>query len=79
MIIMALDHAAGLLYADVYFLIRLIWKRNKLAYYFLQRWIVYICAPIFMLLAGTSSYTYRARKQKELSTFFLTLLPLGYG
>jgi uncharacterized membrane protein len=40
---------------------------------FLTRWITYICAPVFFLLAGTGAYlALRRRSRNDLSRFLLT-------
>lgn len=69
MIIMALDHVRYYFHADVYFFDPLDLGRTS-APLFLTRWITHICAPVFVLLAGTSAFISGRRKtKKELAVF----------
>ena len=54
MIIMALDHVRDYLFTDSFFYDPLDLARTSGAVFF-TRWITHFCAPVFMLLAGTSA------------------------
>lgn len=71
MIIMALDHVRDYLYfGSFYFDPTDLSKTN--APLFFTRWITHFCAPVFMLLAGTSAFLSSQRKtKKELSAFLV--------
>jgi uncharacterized membrane protein len=70
-IIMALDHVRDYFHAGVFLYDPAdISKTN--APVFFTRWITHFCAPVFVLLAGTSAYLTGERKtKKELSSFLL--------
>ena len=71
MIIMALDHVRDYLFTDSFLYDPLDLARTNGPVFF-TRWITHFCAPIFMLLAGTSAYLIGQRKTKqELSVFLL--------
>ncbi|MDN5284554.1 MAG: hypothetical protein JWR38_828 [Mucilaginibacter sp.] len=71
MIIMALDHVRDYLYASSFFYDPLDLTKTS-GILFFTRWITHFCAPIFMLLAGTSAYLIGQKKtKKELSVFLL--------
>ena len=71
MIIMALDHVRDYLYADSFLYDPLDLTKTS-GILFFTRWITHFCAPIFMLLAGTSAYFIGQKKSKsELSVFLL--------
>lgn len=71
MIIMALDHVRDYFHADN-FVYNPVDLGKTTAAVFLTRWITHYCAPIFMLLAGTSAYMIGQRMpKKELSAFLL--------
>ena len=55
MIIMALDHTRYYFHTDVYFFNPLDLEKTNIPLFF-TRWITHFCAPIFVLLAGTSAY-----------------------
>jgi uncharacterized membrane protein len=72
MIIMALDHVRDYFHADA-----LVYSPTDLTQtnplLFFTRWITHYCAPIFMLLSGTSAYLVGIRKGKRaLSKFLFT-------
>lgn len=72
MIIMALDHVRDYLFKDSFLYDPLDFTQTTGAIFF-TRWITHFCAPIFMLLAGTSAYLIGQKKsKKELSVFLLT-------
>ena len=72
MIIMALDHVRDYLYAGSFYFDPLDLEKTS-GLLFFTRWITHICAPIFMLLAGTSAYLIGQKKtKKELSVFLVT-------
>lgn len=71
MIIMALDHVRDYFHADN-FVYNPVDLEKTTAAVFLTRWITHYCAPVFMLLAGTSAYMIGQRMpKKELSAFLL--------
>lgn len=71
MIIMALDHVRDYLLRDSFYYDPLDLDRTSPALFF-TRWITHFCAPIFMLLAGTSAWMIGQQKtKKELSVFLL--------
>ncbi|MFC0512589.1 DUF1624 domain-containing protein [Mucilaginibacter angelicae] len=71
MIIMALDHVRDYLYSGSFFFDPLDLTKTS-AVLFFTRWITHFCAPIFMLLAGTSAYLIGQKKsKKELSVFLV--------
>jgi len=71
MIIMALDHVRDYLYSGSFFNDPLDLTKTSSIVFF-TRWITHFCAPIFMLLAGTSAYLIGQKKtKKELSIFLL--------
>lgn len=71
MIIMALDHVRDYLFKDSFLYDPLDFTQTTGTIFF-TRWITHFCAPIFMLLAGTSAYIMGQRKtKKELSIFLL--------
>jgi uncharacterized membrane protein len=73
MIIMALDHARDYLsQAAQHFAPDDLTQTT--AGLFLTRWITHFCAPVFMLLAGTSAFLwqYRGHTKAELSRFLVT-------
>lgn len=71
MIIMALDHVRDYLYSGSFFFDPLDLTKTS-AILFFTRWITHFCAPIFMLLAGTSAYLIGQKKtKKELSIFLV--------
>src|SRR5450432_1841667 len=88
MIIMALDHVRDYLLRDTFYYDPLDLSRTSVALFF-TRWITHFCAPIFMLLAGTSAYLIGQRKtKKELSAFlfkrglwlvFLEMIVTNFG
>ncbi|HEY8928331.1 MAG TPA: heparan-alpha-glucosaminide N-acetyltransferase domain-containing protein, partial [Mucilaginibacter sp.] len=88
MIIMALDHVRDYLYSGSFLNDPLdLGKTSGIVFF--TRWITHFCAPIFMLLAGTSAYFIGQKKnKKELSVFlvkrglwlvFLELIVVNFG
>jgi len=71
MIIMALDHVRDYFHADAFIYDPLDLEKTSLILYF-TRWITHFCAPIFVLLAGTSAFISGQRKTtKELAGFLV--------
>jgi uncharacterized membrane protein len=73
MIIMALDHTRDFVHAGAMaFSPEDLTRTTPIL--FLTRWITHICAPSFMLLAGTGAYLRLTRRgsKRDLSTFLLT-------
>lgn len=71
MIIMALDHVRDYLYSGSFLYDPLDLSKTS-AVLFFTRWITHFCAPIFMLLAGTSASLIGQKKsKKELSIFLV--------
>ena len=71
MIIMALDHVRDYFHADAFVYDPLDLDKTTVILYF-TRWITHFCAPIFVLLSGTSAFISGQRKTtKELSGFLL--------
>jgi len=70
MIIMALDHVRDYFHADAFLYDPLDLNKTTVALYF-TRWITHFCAPIFVLLAGTSAFLSGQRKTKKQLSFFL--------
>ena len=70
MIIMALDHVRDYLFSASFLFDPLNLKETSAAIFF-TRWITHFCAPIFMLLAGTSAYIMGQKKTKKELSFFL--------
>ena len=71
MIIMALDHVRDYFHSAAYLYDPLDLDKTSVPLFF-TRWITHFCAPIFMLLAGSSAFISGQRKtKKELSLFLL--------
>ena len=71
MIIMALDHTRDYFHADAFIFDPLDLQKTTVLLYF-TRWITHFCAPIFILLAGSSAFISGQRKtKKELAVFLL--------
>ena len=71
MIIMALDHVRDYLYSGSFFYDPLDLTKTSGVLFF-TRWITHFCAPIFLLLAGTSASLIGQKKtKKELSAFLI--------
>jgi uncharacterized membrane protein len=71
MIVMALDHTRDYFHADAYLFDPLDLQKTNVILFF-TRWITHFCAPIFILLAGTSAFISGQRKtKKELASFLL--------
>jgi uncharacterized membrane protein len=88
MIIMALDHVRDYLYSGSFYYDPLDLDKTSGALFF-TRWITHYCAPVFMLLAGTSAFIMSQKKtKKELSAFlvkrglwlvFLEMIVMNFG
>lgn len=71
MILMALDHVRDYFHADAFLFNPLDLGQTSIPLYF-TRWITHFCAPVFVFLAGTSSFLVGERKsKKELSAFLV--------
>jgi uncharacterized membrane protein len=71
MIIMALDHVRDYLYFGSFYNDPLDLDKTS-GIVFFTRWITHFCAPVFMMLAGTSAFLSGQQKtKKELSSFLL--------
>jgi len=71
MIIMALDHVRDYFHADAFLYDPTDMSKTSVILFF-TRWITHFCAPIFIFLAGTSSFLVGLRRSKqELSMFLL--------
>ena len=72
MIIMALDHTR-MYFGYGYFFAEPTNLNTTTPFLFFTRWITHICAPVFVFLAGTSTFLYGTRKSlKAVSWFLLT-------
>jgi uncharacterized membrane protein len=71
MIIMALDHVRDYLYAGSFIHDPLdLIQTNGVVFF--TRWVTHFCAPVFLLLAGTSAFLMGQKKtKKELSVFLV--------
>jgi uncharacterized membrane protein len=88
MIIMALDHVRDYLYQGSFLYDPLDLAKTSGVLFF-TRWVTHFCAPIFILLAGTSAYLIGQKKsKKELSGFlikrglwliFLEMIVVNFG
>ena len=70
MIIMALDHVRDYLLRDSFYYDPLDLEKTSGVLFF-TRWITHFCAPIFMLLAGTSAFLISQKKSKKDTSLFL--------
>ena len=70
MIIMALDHVRDYFHAGSFLYDPLDLNKTSVAIFF-TRWITHFCAPIFMLLAGTSAFLIGQKKTKKALSGFL--------
>jgi uncharacterized membrane protein len=71
MIIMALDHTRDYFHADAFVYDPTNLQKTTVLLFF-TRWITHFCAPVFVLLAGTSAFISGQKKaKKELSLFLL--------
>jgi Predicted membrane protein len=72
MIIMAVDHVRDYFHYDAFMYSPTDLSRTNAGLFF-TRFITHYCAPVFVFLAGTSSYLYGLKRRKsELSFFLLT-------
>ena len=88
MIIMALDHVRDYLYSGSFYFDPLDLEKTSGVLFF-TRWITHFCAPVFMLLAGTSAYLSGLKKTKgQLAAFlvkrgiwlvFLEIVVVNFG
>jgi len=71
MIIMALDHVRDYFHSDAFLYDPLDLNKTSVVLFF-TRWITHFCAPIFVMLAGTSAFLSGQRKtKKELAAFLV--------
>lgn len=70
MIIMALDHVRDYFHADAFLFDPTDLSKTNVPLFF-TRFITHFCAPVFMLLSGTSAYLVGMRKGKRALTKFL--------
>jgi uncharacterized membrane protein len=70
MIIMALDHVRDYFHKDAFLYDPLDLDKTSVVLYF-TRWITHFCAPIFVMLAGTSAFLSGQRKSKKELALFL--------
>lgn len=71
-LIMAVDHVRDFFHAPAYLYDPTDLSQTSVPI-FITRWITHFCAPVFVLLAGTSAWLYGSkRSKKELSWFLLT-------
>jgi uncharacterized membrane protein len=70
MVIMALDHTRDYFHADAFKFDPMDLNKTNVLLYF-TRWITHLCAPIFVLLAGTSAFISGQRKTKKEMSLFL--------
>lgn len=70
MIIMALDHVRDYFHADAFLFDPTDLSKTNVPLFF-TRFITHYCAPVFMLLSGTSAYLVGIRKGKKALTKFL--------
>src|SRR5438034_2142151 len=70
MIIMALDHVRDYLLRDSFYYDPLDLEKTSGVLFF-TRWITHFCAPVFMLLAGTSAFLISQKKSKKDTSLFL--------
>lgn len=73
MIIMLLDHTREYVHADAFLFSPTDLSKTNVPL-FLTRWVTHLCAPTFVLLAGTGAYLQmlRGKSRAELSRFLLT-------
>lgn len=72
MIIMALDHVRDYFHIDASMFNPTDLSKTSISLFF-TRWITHFCAPVFMLLSGTSAYLVGVKKGKKyLSKFLFT-------
>src|SRR5690349_7629575 len=70
MVLMALDHVRDLMQSQPYRATDLTWTTPAL---FASRLVTHLCAPVFILLAGTGIYFARRRKTRgEMVRFLVT-------
>jgi uncharacterized membrane protein len=70
MVIMALDHTREYFHYDAFMFDPTDLDKTTVAI-FLTRWITHFCAPLFMLLTGTSAFLYGEKKGKRSLSIFL--------